>query len=77
MSRQGSESRCWFLLCKRMREDRALKLERYAAEYFEPMLGKFPELKGNVHLVLRKRGWFAEHKPVLHIIVRAEDLEES
>ncbi len=77
MSSQESESSGWFLLCKRMREDRALKLEQYAAEYFEPMLGKFPQLKGKVHLALRKRGWFAEHKPVLHIIVRAEDLEES
>jgi len=40
-------------------------------------LDKFPELKGKVHLALRKEGWFAEHKPVLHVIVRAEDLEKS
>lgn len=77
MLSETGENKDWFLLSNRIKRDRALKLREYAAEYLEPILSKFPELKGKVYLALRKRGWFAEHKPVLHIIVRAEDLEKS
>lgn len=71
------ENKDWFLLSNRIKKDRALKLRVYAKQHLEPVLDKFPELKGKVHLALRKEGWYAQHKPVLHIIVRAEDLEKS
>lgn len=71
------EDRGWFVLNRRMRSDRLAKLRAYATEYFEPVLEKFPELSGKVALTIRKHGWFAEYKPVLHIIVREIDLEQS
>lgn len=65
----------WGLLCPKTRPERALKIERYAAEYLEPMLVHFPELHGRVYLALRKFGWLAEYNPVLHIVIREEALE--
>ncbi len=76
-AKRTAEGSDWYLLCPRMRKDRADKLREYATEYFEPVLQAYPELKGKVHLALRKQGWFAQHKPVLHIIVREEDLQKS
>ena len=72
-----AEGRDWFLLCPRMRRDRADKLRTYAQQYLEPVLQAYPDLKGSIHLALRKQGWFAEHQPVLHVIVREEDLDWS
>ena len=60
-----------------MRRDRADKLRTYAQQYLEPVLQAYPDLKGSIHLALRKQGWFAEHQPVLHVIVREEDLDRS
>lgn len=74
---QTGEGTDWFLLCPRMRKDRAYRLREYAHHYFEPVLQAYPELKGKVRLALRKHGWFAQHKPVPHIIVREEDLDGS
>ncbi len=76
-AKQTAEGSDWYLLCPRMRKDRADRLREYAADHFEPVLKAYPELKGKVHLALRKHGWFAQHKPVLHVIVREEDLDGS
>jgi len=67
----------WFFLCKRIKKERAIKIIKYAKQYFEPALKQFPELKGKVHLVLRKKGWFADYKPALHIVIREEALVNS
>ncbi len=76
-AKQTAEGSDWYLLCPRMRKDRANKLRQYAKDHFEPVLQAYPELTGKVHLALRKHGWFAQHKPVLHVIVREEDLQKS
>jgi hypothetical protein len=55
-----------------MKPERAEKITRYAAEYFEPALARFPELFGNVYLSLRKYGWLAEYDPVLYIVIRED-----
>jgi hypothetical protein len=60
-----------------MRKDRADKLRQYAGRHFEPVLQAYPRLRGRVHLALRKQGWLAEHRPVLHIIIREKDLDHS
>jgi hypothetical protein len=47
----------WFLSCPRMRKYRADRLRQHGADYFEPVLRAYPELKGKVHLALRKHDW--------------------
>lgn len=46
MLSESGENRDWFLLSKRISQDRALKLREYTAEYLQPILDKFPELRG-------------------------------
>lgn len=76
-AKQTAEGHDWHPSCPRMRTDRADKLREYAKEYFEAVLKAYPALTGKVHLALRKHAWFAQHKPVLQVIVREEDLDES
>ncbi len=67
--------RGWDYLCPNMRRQRAEKVARYAGEYFEPALERFPELFGKVYLSLRKYGWLAEFDPVLYIVIRESSLD--
>ncbi len=69
--------RGWDFLCPHIRPERAEKIVRYAKDYFEPALVRFPELFGKVRLSLRKFGWLAEHDPELYIVIRESALEEG
>lgn len=66
--------RGWDFLHPHIRPERAEKVARYAKEYFEPALARFPELFGSVYLSLRKYGWLASDKPVLNIVIRESAL---
>jgi hypothetical protein len=71
------DQRGWDFLHPHMNPERAKKIELYAARYFEPALTAFPELFGNVYLSLRKYGWLAEYKPVLHVVIRESALDTN
>lgn len=62
-------SGCWRFLHERMPKLRAQKLEQYAAQYLEPALKQFPELKEPVFLSLRNYGFIGRTEPVYHIVV--------
>lgn len=66
----------WGYFCEKSRESRKEILANYARKYVEPVLEKYPEMKGKVYLALRKKGFFAEYNPVYHIIVPEKPLEE-
>lgn len=59
----------WGYLCERAKPERREFLQIYAKQYIEPLFASYPELYGKVYLALRKKGFFAEYDPVLHIIV--------
>lgn len=64
----------WGFLCEKSRESRKKILADYAKKYVEPVLEKYPEMKGKVYLVLRKQGFFAEYDPVYHIVAPEKPL---
>jgi len=59
----------WGYLHDKSSAERKRELETFAAKYVVPAFRQFPELYNNIYLALRKEGFFAYAKPVLHIVI--------
>lgn len=59
----------WGYLHDKSSAERKKEIETYANKYITPLFEQFPELYNKIYLVLRKEGFFANAKPVLHIVI--------
>lgn len=65
-----------WLVDHRMSELRCKILQEYIDTYFEPIIEKFSELKGLVHLSLRNEGFFFRTYPYYEIVVNSKRLPD-
>lgn len=59
----------WGYLHDRASAERKKEIALFASKYVAPAFGQFPELYRKIYLALRKEGFFANAKPVLHIVI--------
>jgi len=59
----------WGYLYSKSSIEAKKEIENYANKYITPLFKQFPELYNNIYLALRKEGFFAYAKPVLHIVI--------